>query len=227
MTIQAERTIRYKTYIKRALVEALRPVLANHPDNDLRDTKVTIDFPMDKASYPSIIVRFFEREVKNIGVGHVEFIVQDGDSVKSKFKHYLYTGDVEFAIYGLSSLDRDLIADTVVQTLTMGDLTTYTNNFINRIYFPNATAHPDSVWNYVNLNTDRIQGFGETQVPAPWQPEDVLLYQTSYRIGIFGEFYSLPPDIPDVQEITSVNFYPYMGGLEPVPEGTVDDAPWE
>lgn len=225
--ILPEKTIRYKTYIKTALVEALRPVFTNHPDNPLQDTHVTIDFPLDKASYPAVIIRFFEREVKNIGVGHVEFILLDGDSVPSKFKHYIYNGDIEFAVYGLSSLDRDLLADSLVQTLTMGDLTAYTNNFINRIYFPNASQYPDSVWNYVNLNTDRIQGFGETQVPAPWQPEDVLLYQTSYRIGIFGEFYSLPPDTPDAQLITKVDFYPYQEGLEPIPTGADDPAPWQ
>lgn len=227
MTLLPERTVPYKTYIKTALIEALRPVFSNHPDDLFKRTKVTIDYPMDKASYPTIIVRFFEREIKNIGVGHMEFLLDDDSTTHSKFKHYLYTGDIEFAVYALSSLDRDLLADTIVQTLAMGDLTAYTNNFVNRLYFPNVDAKPDSAWNYVNLNTDRIQGFGETQVPAPWQPEDVLLYQTSYRVGIFGEFYSLPPDMPTATTITNVNFYPYLQGIEPIPTGAVDNATWQ
>jgi hypothetical protein len=33
-----------------------------------------------------------------------------------KHKHMLYQGDIEFAIYALSSYDRDLISDAIVQT---------------------------------------------------------------------------------------------------------------
>lgn len=185
-----------------------------------------MDFPTSENAYPTIIVRFFERGIKNMGVGHIEYIYNDETQVaSSRFKHYLYDGDIEFAVYALSSLDRDLMADALVQTIAMADLLAYTKEFIDRIYFPPDTIVND--WNYVNINTDQIEGFGETQAPQPWLSEDQLVYQTSYRVGIFGEFYSLPPLAPAISgPIRKVNLYPYIGGLEPIPTGTDDPSPW-
>lgn len=225
MTILTEKTIPYKTYVKRSLVEALRTVFDDHPDKRIAKTKITIEYPTTENAYPAIIVRFFERGIHNAGVGHVEYIYRDEDkTILDKYRHYMYDGDIEFAIYALSSLDRDLIADALIQTLATGDVLPYTNQFLQRIYdYPEPIAD----WNYVNVNTDRIQGYGETQSPAPWLSEDQLAYSTSYRVGISGEFYSLTPSTLPAGVIESVNVYPYIGGVEPIPEGSNSSTPWE
>jgi hypothetical protein len=232
-------TIRYKTYVKEALVEALREVFADHPDEILRTTNVNIDFPLTEADYPAIIIRFYERDIHNAGVGHHEFFEDESNPGRwIRYKHYLYSGDIEFAIYALSSVDRDLLSDSIVETLAMGDLSVYTNKFLTRIYAPDSTAEPASVDHAINLNTDQIQGFGETQMLAPWQPEDVMVYQTSYRIGIHGEIYSLTPetDGADYGLVERVDSFPYNPDAgEEVPDppyagpdgeyGTGDDVP--
>jgi hypothetical protein len=220
-----EQTIPYKSYLKRTLVEGLQPVFASHPDTILRNTKVSVDFPNEREAYPTVLVRFHESQIYNAGVGHVEFITDDSLQT-TKFKHYFYKGQAEFAIYTLSSLDRDYISSTIVQTLAMGDLLGYTNQFQARVYGPDPVVKPDAEWNFVNLNTDQIQPSGETQLPAPWQPEDVLVYMGSYSVPVFGEFYSLPPST-QLQNISHVNIYPYIGGVESVPTGSVDTAVWE
>lgn len=154
----------------------------------------------------------------------------------NKFRHYLYNGDIEFAIFALSSLDRDLISDTVIQTLAMPDMAGYTKDFFKRIYFPTPRTPLESgdyepgEYNYVNLNTDDISGFGETQTPQPWLSEDQLVYQTSYRVGITGEFYSLPPinTQPAFNLIEHVNFYPYLSAVgESIPSGVTDPSLWD
>ena len=222
-------------------MESLRNVFDSHPDSRIRThdavrdgkpikagTKVSIEYPTSELHYPSIVVRFFEREVKNAGVGHVEYILVDElDSIATKFRHYLYDGDIEFAIFALSSLDRDLISDSLIQTLAMPDMAAYTKEFWDRIYWPEGVNEVNNKgnWNYVNLNTDKIQGFGETQTPQPWLSEDQLVYQTSYRLGIFGEFYSLPPvDVPSAGLIQQVNIYPYEQWIPntPKPDGSVE-----
>lgn len=230
-----EQTIRYKTSIKYALVEALRSVFSNHPDTLLRRTKVSIDYPTTENMYPTVIVRFYEREIRNAGIGHVEYLARTENgletAIKDKFKHYLYNGDIEFAVFALSSRDRDLIADTIVQTLGMAEMATYTNNFIARLYFPpeDTTDIDEYRYNFVNLNTDLISGFGETQTQQPWLSEDQLQYQTSYRVGIYGEFYSLPP-LADVNTgigiIERVDLFPYIEDLEELPTGTNDPSQW-
>ena len=231
------RTIAYKTYLKATFVEGLRSVFANHPDDTLRRTRIGIDYPFTEIDYPSIVVRFYERRIRNAGVGHYETLpVEEGSDRYIKYKHYLYDGDIEFAIYTLSSYDRDIISDSLVQTLTMGDMEPYTNQFINRVFNPDPNSKPVSIGHMINVNTDEIQGFGETQIPAPWGPEDVMIYQTSYRSKVLGEFYSPTPDNADYGILERVEFYPYDGYIgEPVPEpdwsgpdhiqGTDDDEP--
>lgn len=225
-----ERSIPYKTFVKTALVLALREQFKNHPDASMRRTKVSVDYPNTQASYPTVIVRFFEREITNMGVGHVETIFVDEAETKTwPFKHFLYTGDIEFAILALSSKDRDLISDSLVTVLALSDPNRPTD-FFSRIYAPAFDLNPSDAlksfrWNFVNLNTDRILGFGETQNPAPWLTEDQLQYQSSYRVGIFGEFYSLPPDsIPPSAQLAKVNILPYMEDLEPQPTGQTGRA---
>lgn len=225
MSYLPEKTIKYKTYVKTALVEALRPVFNNHIDQKLQPTKVSIDFPRERQSFPFVIVRFYEKEIKNAGVGHEEFFV-DENNQSWKFKHYFYTGEVELVVYALSSLDRDLISDTLVQTIAMGDLADYTNRFFGRIYPSNSDAVPDSAGHFININADEITGFGETQTAVPWDSEDDLVYSISYRTEVFGEFYSLPQDMP-YDFVSKVFTYPYIKGLETPPVGQEDESSWK
>lgn len=259
-----EKSIPYKSFVKTALVDALREQFRVHPDASLRRTKVSVDYPNTANKYPTVIVRFFEREIKNIGVGHVEFLevgenwltagffppndtltlspqMTTGTPVvpgpflitgvqvyEYPFKHFIYNGDIEFAILALSSQDRDLISDALITTLAMSGPTLdggTPSDFFKRIYSPIFDFDPgDDVdpwrYNFVNLNTDRIAGFGETQNPAPWMTEDQLQYQSSYRVGVMGEFYSLPPIVKGpTGPILHINLLPYIEDLEPIPIG--------
>ena len=212
MTYLPEKTIKYKTYVKTALVESLRPVFQNHIDSKLQPTNVTIDMPKERQSFPSIVIRFYESEIKNAGVGHEEHFLDENDKAW-KFKHYFYNGEIEFGIYTLSSLDRDLIADTLVQTIAMGELSDYTNQFFNRIYPKDADAYPDSIGHFININSDQITSINESQNQVPWQAEDDLLYSVSYRVKVFGEFYSLPQSAP-YELIEKIFIYPYLESIE-------------
>jgi hypothetical protein len=221
-----EKTVPYKTWIKRSVVEALRQVFNDHVDELLRETKTTIEYPNEEAKYPAVVVRFYERQIKNAGIAHEEFIQLEEGGASFKFKHYFYEGDLELVIHALSSVDRDLISDSIVQTIGMGELEEYTRRFFDRIY-TDVTQFPEANWNHLNINSDILSGFGETQKPAPWLPEDTLVYQSSYRIGIGGGFYSLPPELGGgLDYIEEVDTYPYIVGLEPKPTGADDPATW-
>lgn len=226
-----QQSIRYKSYIKEALVEGLQAVFKSHRDKVLRSTKVGIDFPITQVQYPAIQVRFFERSIANAGVGHYETL-EDTENPGSfhKFKHYLFQGDIEFAIYAQSSYDRDLISDSLVQILTMGELETYTNLFFKRLYDPDVLVDPAALETFLTLNTDQIRPFGETQALAPWNPEDEMIYQTSYRIEIHGEIYNrIYEDAEGTGLVERVDLYPYRRPLLPEPEPFPhpdDPSPW-
>jgi len=227
MTFLPQKTIKYKTYIKTAIVEGLKPVFAHHVDEKLQNTKVGIAFPKERQSFPSVVVQLYEKEVFNSGVGHEEKIVDSSDPTRTwRFKHYFYKADIELKVYALSALDRDLISDTLVQVIAMGDLATYTNNFFNRIYPTDSDAYPDSAGHFINVNSDKISPINETEEKVPWNAEDDLIYSTSYRIEVFGEFYSLPEDF-SYQYISNVFVYPYVKDVEPVPPGLEGKDSWK
>lgn len=235
--IQQE-TIKYKTWVKEALRQALSTVFAAHPDDILKDnTNVVIDFPIEEVHYPAVVVRFYEREIKNAGIAHLEHI-EDVNNLGTyiKYQQSLYNGDIEFAVYALSSTDRDLISDALVQTIRFAPMEAYTNQFLQHIYAPTSVpseneggAYDPSMDHMVNLNTDVVRGFGESQTIAPWLPEDVLVYQTSYRIGIFGQFYSRTPVNFNYGLVEHVEQYPYNSSAgEPIPNPNPEDpTPWE
>ena len=232
MNYLPQETIRYSTYIKTAVVEALREPFANHVDEQLRSTNVNIEFPKEQTDYPTVIVKFYEREVNPVGVGGGEQwidLTHLGFTGSYRFKKSFYWADLEFEIQDLSSLGRDLVGDSIVQTIQMGNLEAYTNSFFERIYPTEEEmedTYPDSVWHYITINTDKVSGFGETQSQTPWGAEDDIIYRKSYRVPVFGEFYSVPPDAP-AGFIEAVHAYPYIGGLEPVPTGDPeDDGEW-
>lgn len=326
MTYFPEETVQYVTYIKNSMVDALQAVFDNHPDPMLKQAKASIEYPKTQAEFPSVIIRFFERDISNAGVGHEETLVTEGETLPSseiavtvngsqainltwthvpeatlyrvyrgtssgvqnvvfetkeasfrdigwgsteghvpdtnttplsaptglegavyglgnlmpgtyyyrvtavrpsqawKFKHYFYTGDIEFAIYALSSYDRDLVRDTIVQTITMGKLETWTNRFFERVYpDPETGVYPYSWLHFISPNTDTLQGFGESQQQVTWGDEDNLLYMASYRLGMMGEIYSLPPNI-SYDLVRAVFFYPYIEGVEDKPQGDPGNA---
>lgn len=227
-----QQTIRYRTYIKETLVEGLRDVFDGHPDPLLLNTKVTPELPTDRASYPAIIVRYYERGINNAGVGHHEWMLITPDGYEprlyQKFKHFFYKGDIEFKILALSSKDRDFLADALVQTLGMGETETYSQGFAGRIYNADPDEEEHSKYHFLNLALDDFQGVGDQEGPAPWMEEDLLVYTTTYRVPIFGEFYSrLLTDQNNYGVVQKVELYPWIPDLETEPNPNPEDqSPW-
>lgn len=235
MALPRQYTIRYKTYLKQSLVEALEAVFENHPDQLLQDTKVRLESSFEEVDYPMIIVKYHETTIKDAGIGHHERGYDTATSRWYKRQRKLYYGTVEFQIYALSTLDRDLISDALVQTIMMAEVRAYTAFFLYRIYrqetfeqlksLPAGTLGTAHHYSLINLGTQQLTGIGDSAVPNPWGAEDVLLYQDGYSLPVFGEVISMPPDIL-YNLLSEIVVYPYVGGIDAVPTGAVDPALW-
>lgn len=227
-----QQTVRYRTYIKETMVEALRAVFQNHPDPLLSDTKITVELPTDESSYPAIIVRYYNRYLRNAGIGHHEWFLATPEGYEpklyQKFQHFMYAGDVEFKVLALSSKDRDFLADALVQTIGMSKSETYTQAFVNRVYDSDHEAEPQSLYHFINLATDDFQELGDQEQNAPWMEEDLLVYSATFRVPIFGEFYSrLLTDTTSYGVVQKVEMYPWIPVVEPEPNpNPEDESPW-
>jgi len=222
-------TLQYSTFIKGAVMEALQEAFAIHPDPTVQKTFVGLDFAHKQFSLPALIVKWYEREIKNAGVGHEEWLPSpydpnpDAPTYFDKYYHRIYTGDFSFDIWGMSSVDRDLVRDALVEILTMTDITVPGDTFIQRLYYQLNTT-PYGLWHFPFLNTDLLNGYGEKTQAAPWGSEDGLVYQVNYRIPVMGEFYSKPPSQPgtSLQMVSQVDVYPYIEGTDPLPSANPD-----
>lgn len=229
-------TVNVKTWVKSAFVQAVGEVFASHPDpilkteldangNKISGVSVTIENPTDEIVYPAVVVRWLEQTVKNAGVGHIEYIFDPDNNATVPFRHAYYRGQIELGIYALSSLDRDLVSDTLVQLMRMPDMAAYTQNYFNQIF---NDVDSSANLNYINVDTDNISPTGESVSQVPWLAENALQYTSGYRSNVFGEFYSLPPGFHFGGYISAVDVYPYIGGVEPLPDPNPDDpAIWE
>lgn len=218
-TYPAQKTLQYKTYLKRAFSEALLNAFNEHPDKDIAKTKVDINYPMDHAGFPCIVVKFFGKEIKNAGIAHEEWGPSPIDPKWPegpftrwiKYQDQLYHGDIAFEIYGLSSLDRDKISDALVEAVKMNVVSKEGISFYERIY-NSLNKTPYGERHYITVNTDIFTEYGEQEPINSWFAEDQLLYQASYRVGLLGQIYSPTPKFPgniDYGFIEEVDIYPW------------------
>jgi hypothetical protein len=222
----SQQTISYKTFLKWSIVQSLLQVFNNHPDpilqtrydanhNVIGGTNITVEYPFEEKSYPCVIVKFSERAVQMAGVGHIEYIQDPNGVTFQPYRHIYYSGTAEFVVMGLTSTDRDLVTDSLVQILLTPEMANYTNYYFNQIF---NTEGDVANLNYLNLDKDTITGIGETVGPVPWNSENRLQYQAGYRTKIFGEFYSLPQNYVWPGFIENIEVYPYTTD-DPLPAG--------
>jgi hypothetical protein len=207
-------TLSYKTFLKRAVRQAMAAALAGHPDPTVARTQVALDYSLEDYTMPIVIVGFNEEQLPNAGVGHYEWFpapdFDEGDPIYIEYQHRMYKGSVSFTIYGQSSADRDVLSDAVVETLAMSEVSIPGRAFLDRFYNQIQADSPPGVDHFPTLNTDQIQPAGEQAVPPPWRPEDALVYQTGYSLTVFGEFYSyVPPNPVGSGPVVEVDVYEY------------------
>lgn len=69
----AQQTLQYRTFLKRTIVEALQNAFGLYEDPTLVKAKIGPDYQMTRANFPSIVVKFYEKQLQNAGVGHMEW----------------------------------------------------------------------------------------------------------------------------------------------------------
>lgn len=203
----------YRRLVTTTIIEALRSVFdeSYNREPQFRNLKVTQKYPLVKVDYPALVVEYEDKLIANAGVGHEEWF-DDPDGIIRKWHHRRFEGTLTFTIYALSTIDRDLFADALVEVLSFGRLDAQLTQFFTRVYGDKTQPFSwATLFNQLMLNIDEIDGGGNNASVAPWQPEDVLVYTTSYSIDVHGGFYNtlLSDTWP---YLTAVNVDPYPQG---------------
>jgi len=206
----------HRRFVIDTMIPALRSAFGSAYDRDpqLVNQRISNQYPLKQIDYPTIVVEYQNSSVSNAGVGHEEWF-NDELGHLHKWYHSRFEGQMDFEILALTPLDRDLLADALTELLRFGRLDAAFAPFFNTLYGdPNG---PVQLWfNQIAVNTDEITSAGNTASPAPWNPEDLLVYQTSLSTEIHGGYYNVDPnDIP--QFVTSIQVVPYNSSPFDVP----------
>lgn len=211
-----DQSIPYPSFLYATLIDGLRRSYVQHPDPAIKKTQIIYEYTTDKVTYPLIIVRYYGRDIRNSGVGNKDQLMVEGQL--QAFEHYYYEGDIEFEIQAMDPLSRDRMTGSLVTLIASGSLGSWMGKFFDRVYGDLASVYPYRDYNFININSDELTPFGNVTVPAPWNAENELLFKTTLRTNVLGEFTSLPNLWPLDNAIEKILLYPYstVSG-DPVP----------
>jgi len=185
MARRLEPSVQYRRLIKRTLVSSLRTVFSDqYPDPQLQNLYISVDHPLKREQFPSVIVSYEESVVKNAGVGHIEEL-QDDRFLTIQAKHFMFEGRIKFQCYALSPLDLDILSDSVVELLAFGRLDNLMNKFFDSVF----SGVPDTA--QISLHSDYLTPLGDSSMSTFWGSEDGLVYQGGYSISCSGGFYNV------------------------------------
>lgn len=190
--------ISYRMEIKRAVVRTLRQVFdADYPDSQLRNIFISIEHPQVPEQYPAIFVTYNETELRTAGVGHIEVGDPDeGEDGSLSQRRWMFKGNVGIEIFGLTSQDRDYLADHFVNMFAYSAISIYTAPFI-----PGIVTSPNVD---IQMNLDSLAPGGEETVSqVSWGSADQRIYKVSYSFGVFGSFTSGHVISTYIQRITA------------------------
>lgn len=184
----------HRRLVVESLVYALRSVFDGGYDRDrqLVNLQVVSAYPLDKMDWPTIIVEYENTLVQNAGVGHEEWF-NDAGNILRKWNHNRFEGTVNFTILAFTPLDRDIAADALVEILRFGRLDPAMHSFFDGIYGLESDTNVELRFTQLMLNTDIINGGGNSESIAPWNAEDVHVYETSHSVEIHGGYYNVIP----------------------------------
>lgn len=185
MSRRPEPSVQYRRLIKRTLVSALRTVFSNeYPDPQLQNLYISVEHPLSREQFPSIIISYDESSVKNAGVGHIEEL-EDKNFLTIKAKHFMFEGSLKFNCYALSPLDLDILSDSVVELLAFGRFDNLMNKFFDAVF----SGVQDTA--QISIHSDYLTPLGESSMSTFWGSEDGLVYQGGYSVSCSGGFYNV------------------------------------
>jgi hypothetical protein len=199
------------------VVEALRATFdGTYPEADFASVWASIEFPMEKNSYPGIWVQYEDTdEVAIAGIGHVEEYEDD-----QGFKHLVtrarFGGIITLTISALTSLERDRLYDELIRTLVFARREPQVSAFRTKIENNDLVA--------MNIDFDKIRPSGDAAAAGtPWGTDE-MIYERSVSLNCLGEFVSRGNEIVRLSRIHTQGYV--QGSPAPAfPDHPDDDVP--
>lgn len=198
----------YLTSLLALIVEATRRTFGeDYPVEQFRRLWVSLDYPVDRASYPGIWVDFQPTtDIQSAGIGHVEYGPPAADGSRRAATRWRYAGMVQLTCVALSGLERALLVDELVKVVAFG------LENPARAEFTRMVEHNDLI--AAQLQRDKIDVSAKAESPGtPWETDEVV-YEQTVTVDCVGEFVSDGTDATLVR-LSEVVVYEVAPGQSP------------
>lgn len=208
--------ISHRVAVIQTVTNALRKTFdGGYPYELFRNIYIGPEFQMELSKYPAIIVRYNERVIRNVGLGHfVEDV--DGEGLDRLYQQWWFEGSVVFTVIGRTALERDRLMDHLVDVIGPGKYADAVSPFFQEIY--------DDDFIILNMITENIVPGGISAAPAPWDNADEMLFSGQYTVEVSGHFFS-DADMSEFISINNIDVYPYRPDQE-LPTGAEPGDNW-
>ena len=176
--------------VKRSVITALNATLDElyqDPSDAVRRVvgNVEMEYPLEVVKYPGIWVQFSFTEIRRAALDEVHYRMEtlpSGESFARRTMTGFFKGSVSLSIVALSTVERDKIADALVNLFLFADVDDLSDRFFD------SMASDDYI--RITANKGQLRPRGQsTSVGAPWDP-NVVVYEDGYSFDIQGQFYS-------------------------------------
>lgn len=198
----------YLRVIKTTAVEAIQQAFlarypAPDPDGGDKPVFVSVEYPVEEASYPAVWVDYEGGELRTVGIAYTET-----DAGGNAFARWRFAGHVTFTVVALSSNERDMIYDQLVAMTAFAAQSEFPSKFRQVVEAAPLVA---SVWSF-----DTVEDRPPAAAPGtPWNTMDVI-YERGFAIQVLGEFVS-DPNTAELVSLTEIQ-------VVATPEGQPDQS---
>jgi hypothetical protein len=149
------------------------------PDGGGQSVFVSVEYPVEEASYPAVWVDYEGSELRTVGIAYTET-----DASGAVYARWRFAGHVTFTVVALSSNERDMLYDQLIAMSAFAAQSSFPSTFRKVVEDAPLVA---SVWSF-----DTVEDRPPAAAPGtPWGTMDVI-YERGFALQVIGEFVSDP-----------------------------------
>ena len=162
------------TPAKKVVIQALRNTFtAMYPNDKLSRLNIDIEYPYKEEQYPGIWVRFSPSKIQSSGLN------PNTHTPTEIYSIWHFEGTFSMTIIALSSKERDLISDGLIEAYAFASVMPSASIFYQTITSSNLIN--------ISLQSDIITSSGQTEtVGTPWD-DDKIAYEDRYSFEVVGQ----------------------------------------
>ncbi len=198
------------TPTKKLIIQALRATFTSmYPDTKLASMNIDLEYPYLVDHYPGILVRFSPSKIQSSGLSPAQ---STDDEI---FSVWHYEGTVSFTIIALTSLERDLIADGVIEAYA------FAAQMPNASPFYNTIQSSDLI--NMTLQSDILSPGGQTEnVGVPWD-DDKIAYEDRYSFQVVGQVRSRVQPGVVFTNLSEIQTFSTLTNVTGAPDNSIGD----